>query len=514
MTIFDALHCWPAQIFQSPYNQYVSLKFAWPPRTAFKNGHYKWLTLLLFGFCFPCVTNAAVTINEVAWMGTASSANDEWIELHNSGSQVSVDGWTLSDGMNLEIELAGTLAGNAYAVLERTDDDSAPGGAFLIYTGALTNSGATLTLRRSNGGIEDQVAGGENWQNIGGDNATKETAQYTTSGWVTGVATPGKQNVSQNSAPPQPESEDEEQIEEDEAGSGASSNDTHISLERPGNELALSIDGPVRGYVNQAIGFFAEPEGLGERIMDSLVYTWNFGDLQTSSGAEVVVQYPYPGEYVVVVEGVYTDYEARARHTITILPTTLSLERNQNGDVLVHNNANYEVDLSGYQLRSRHSKEFPPYTILAPRATLTVQEEQVGATGLITTLYDAAGESVAMLLPSQLQQSARVAATLTPAPLPPAPVAAVASARAPVAVARAPQISATSTSVAAASPSAADAAGLAAVANAAEMTNGTTAGIPNEKLPYLGLMAIITIGILALYTRAPRTEKEQPFGLK
>ena len=150
-------------------------------------------TGLLFLFSVSC-TYAAVTINEIAWMGNETSANDEWIELFNDGgSSVDVTGWVLRDGMNLEIVLTGAIGAGQYAVLERTDDDSAPGGAFLIYTGALTNTGATLVLARDDGGIEDQVSGGENWENIGGDNVTKETAQYTSSGWTTGAATPGKQ---------------------------------------------------------------------------------------------------------------------------------------------------------------------------------------------------------------------------------------------------------------------------------------------------------------------------------
>ena len=98
--------------------------------------------------------------------------------------------------MNLSINLTGVISPGAFAVLERTSDDSAPGSAFLIYTGALVNTGATLTLRDASGVIVDQVAGGENWQDIGGDNVTKETAQYTTAGWVTDVPTPGSANRS------------------------------------------------------------------------------------------------------------------------------------------------------------------------------------------------------------------------------------------------------------------------------------------------------------------------------
>ncbi|MEZ4195085.1 MAG: hypothetical protein R3B53_01670 [Candidatus Paceibacterota bacterium] len=49
---------------------------------------------LLRHFCLiiillPLPTLAAVTINEVAWMGDSTSANHEWIELYNSGDTAS-----------------------------------------------------------------------------------------------------------------------------------------------------------------------------------------------------------------------------------------------------------------------------------------------------------------------------------------------------------------------------------------------------------------------------------------
>jgi len=120
----------------------------------------KWCLLSLISLLLPYSAQAAVSISEVAWMGSSASANHEWIELHNDGSAQDVSGWTLSDGVNLSIDLTGTISQNSYAVLERTSEDSAPGTAFLVYTGALVNTGATLRLTRSDGSLVDQVSGG------------------------------------------------------------------------------------------------------------------------------------------------------------------------------------------------------------------------------------------------------------------------------------------------------------------------------------------------------------------
>ena len=54
------------------------------------------VTFVGFFLIFPLGAEAAVVINEIAWMGTVSSANDEWLELYNDGTEeVSLDGWII-----------------------------------------------------------------------------------------------------------------------------------------------------------------------------------------------------------------------------------------------------------------------------------------------------------------------------------------------------------------------------------------------------------------------------------
>ena len=66
----------------------------------------------------------SVVINEIAWMGTEASANDEWIELLNTtNTPVDLTGWTLraADGVP-ELTLAGTVSANGYYLIERGHD--------------------------------------------------------------------------------------------------------------------------------------------------------------------------------------------------------------------------------------------------------------------------------------------------------------------------------------------------------------------------------------------------------
>lgn len=152
------------------------------------------LIVSLSFFCVPLFARASVVINEIAWMGMPPNlSSDEWIELYNDGADaVDMCGWTLAaeDGTP-SITLAGTVGGGERFLLERTDDSSVP--AVLMdqsYTGDLGNGGETLMVKDQGGNIVDTVVGGANWENIGGNNDTKETPQRSGSGWVTAPATP------------------------------------------------------------------------------------------------------------------------------------------------------------------------------------------------------------------------------------------------------------------------------------------------------------------------------------
>ncbi|MFQ5348563.1 MAG: lamin tail domain-containing protein, partial [Rhodothalassiaceae bacterium] len=128
-----------------------------------------------------------VEINEIAWMGTTTSASDEWIELYNTTSAaIDLSGWQLkaTDGTP-SITLSGSIPAGGFYLLERTDDSSVPNiPADLIYTGALENGGETLELRNGAGALIDSVNG---WS--AGDNTTKATMECNGTGWQTATAT-------------------------------------------------------------------------------------------------------------------------------------------------------------------------------------------------------------------------------------------------------------------------------------------------------------------------------------
>ena len=97
----------------------------------------------------PLTGYLSIIINEVAWMGTAASTSDEWIELYNPSSvPVNLSGWELKavDGTP-DIMLTGVIGANGYYLLEQTDNTTVSDvTADQIYTGDLGNSNEILQL--------------------------------------------------------------------------------------------------------------------------------------------------------------------------------------------------------------------------------------------------------------------------------------------------------------------------------------------------------------------------------
>ncbi len=107
-----------------------------------------------------------IIFNEIAWMGTTNSANDEWMELKNiSNQKIDLNGWQIISGKGkIKIPLSGNIAPGGFFLLERTDDSSVPNKkADKIYTGGLNNSGGTLYLFDKKCQLEDAVLASAKW---------------------------------------------------------------------------------------------------------------------------------------------------------------------------------------------------------------------------------------------------------------------------------------------------------------------------------------------------------------
>jgi len=100
------------------------------------------------------IDSMPVVINEIAWAGTKSSADDEWIELYNRRADTVelANVVIVADDGTPYIQLSGSIAANSYYLIERTDSTTTSvsedlAAAFSGVSGSgLQNSGEVLTL--------------------------------------------------------------------------------------------------------------------------------------------------------------------------------------------------------------------------------------------------------------------------------------------------------------------------------------------------------------------------------
>lgn len=122
-----------------------------------------WASLMLSGAGNALATQPGdVVINEVAWMGTAASTNDEWIELFNTTHEpMDLTGWMLAaaDG-SPSMVLSGVIPANGFFLLERTDETTVSDvAADQLFSGSLSNSGEALTLKDNLATVIDTANG-------------------------------------------------------------------------------------------------------------------------------------------------------------------------------------------------------------------------------------------------------------------------------------------------------------------------------------------------------------------
>lgn len=353
------------------------------------------ISLLVIGICIPLAhAHADVFINEIAWMGTPSSANAEWIELYNSSaSDVVLDGWSLiaTDG-SPSISLSGTLSGSGYFILERTSDETLPAiTAGLVYSGSLSNTGEHLQLKDNLGTIVDDVDASTGWQ--GGDNTSKQTMQRSGTTWGTGIPTPGAVNsLSVTTSTEEPTTTSATSI------SGSSplkffitkdNEDTvgEVIQVKPDPVYTARMVIPDFSTVGVPVSLTAIVKENNKRDMVSGKFEWSTGDgahTTLLSNSPLTHTFYYPGVYTVVLDyysnTMKSDIDSIHKKQITIVPAALHMDTLTNdGGVVISSDAEKEIDLFGWTLRSGDfSYIFPKYTLVPKKSELWISSHITG----------------------------------------------------------------------------------------------------------------------------------------
>jgi hypothetical protein len=330
-----------------------------------------------------------VVINEIVWMGTTKSANDEWIELYNNTSQViDLTGWILqaTDGTP-EIALTGTIPAQGYFLLERTDDQTVPEiPADQIYTGTLNNKGETLELRDAQNNLIDQIDCSEGW--FAGDNETKQTMERKNSqnsgndsnNWQSSQdigGTPKAQNSSGRKIPPLEESTEEQPTEQPSTdGSAQPTPANHPPVAEAGSDITA--------LANQEIFFDASQSSDPDN--DNLTFFWNFGDGATDSKEKTSHIYLYPAQYIVtllVSDGEFSDLDII---TVNIYSQSVIISEfipnpkgpdTENEWIELFNQSDQIANLTGWQLDNQTEGSqpfvFPVNSFIAPHQFLVLR---------------------------------------------------------------------------------------------------------------------------------------------
>ncbi len=219
-------------------------------------------------------------------------------------------------------------------------------------------------------------------------------------------------------------------------------------------------------YAGQLVEFDVNPAGGTDGRL--VRYSWNFGDGSISAEKSPRHQYAHPGTYVIMVESYFQKEAKVARREITVLPLSLEMKP-VTGGLSVTNTGEYEVNLGGLTMSGLGEFVFPKHTILLPGKSLIIND----VSGSSAQIKDVAGKTLAY---------ASVAHDVVAKPK------SVARAKTPVAL---PAI-ATSTAVSKDAPEA-------ITTGVENMAAVAAADVPNNAWPYLGLLAVMAFGFVALF---------------
>ena len=402
--------------------------------------HWLLLSGATLGLLTPwTLVHAAVSINEVAWMGTAGNQYEEWLELYNNGSSdVPLAGWKIlkDDGATTLFNLTKTISANGYLLVCRTtttltnplsgtcNEQGAFGGS------GLGNSGEHLQLVDNNKTTIDDLPFASGWP--AGDASSKQTMQKTSSGWGTGVGTPGVQNSTSDTSHlgSGTSSDTTASAATPSSPNNQSDSDTTITTSTTTPDTAGTIASqtfvkpdpkytakpliPDHGTAGVSVPMSVIIHQNGHRDMVTGRFEWSMGDgVLYSFDQNIPVNhiFYYPGTYTVVLTYYSTPFkpepDAVYQKTITIIPPHVAITgTTDDGGVIFTNTSNGTIDLEGWILvNSRGYFAFPKYTTIPNGGSLYVSSHTLGFSLAHneTTLKNSEGVIIDSFNPDALQ---------------------------------------------------------------------------------------------------------------
>lgn len=345
-------------------------------------------------FFLPSTAQASLIINEIAWQGYLGDANNEWIELYNSGGEsINLDGWLLesSDGTP-SINLSGvTIESGGFVLLERTDDTTVPEEvASLFYSGALSNEGESLILKNSSGSVIDSANFSSGWDDM--ESSSVGTMSRFEDSWNEGEATPKAENIALESEGPDTDANGDSDDDSQSEGEEQETEEEGKDKDEAGSKVTTVLKEPKATIESHKQSFIGIPVPFNSFLTDidgdeirRGIYVWNMGDgsvVYKTKKEPFEYTYQYPGEYVVSLSFNKIDFGKEVtelnpfiydEHIITITDNSITIEDfKEDGTLILKNNASHSLNLSGWVIQNSDSKfTIPKHTVVRPGKTIT-----------------------------------------------------------------------------------------------------------------------------------------------
>lgn len=316
----------------------------------------------------PASALANVRINEVAWMGDAISSAHEWVELYNdTDTPQDLSGWKLvatetdnDEKEKFSIALSGTVAGKGYFLVESkhsaNDASAYLASDFTSVSFSLINGGETLRLRNTDNSVINEVKSPFKTKWEKGDNTTKETMQWSASGWITAPATPREKNAEVDTEAPDTDTDtDSDTPTTTTSPSSTLDTSAHVSplplsSFSQKQELFLSAGRNRIVAAGSPVSFEAFAIDAKGVKNSGITAKWSFGDGGELGGTSVRHTYEYPGEYIVILRANAGGNEAVSRAEIKVFAPKIAISVEPDGAVSLFNNSEYEINVGGWKI--------------------------------------------------------------------------------------------------------------------------------------------------------------------
>lgn len=362
------------------------------------NSRLKLLTFL-FLFFTPVFTGAQISFSEIMYDPEGADAGREWVEVYNdSSSSVDISAYKFAEGGTnhglTAVDGGGVILGNGYAVIaddpvKFKKDFPSFNGVLFDSSFSLKNTSETIYLKDKNLAILDSVTYSSEIGAVGDG----KSLQKINNDWSAKMPTPGSVILSDS-----PSSVVETTISNQTEGQnlGSSTNDTVSSFPvEPqmiveAGENKTTVAGALVSFSGIALGLKKEP-------IENAQYMWSFGDGSFKEGRSVAHTYRYPGEYVVVLEVSSGYFSGSDRVRVSVVTPEIIISKIGDASdyfIEVTNNSKYELDLSGWILRSQNAQFF------IPKNTIIMSRGKVSFSSVVTGFALSSGDKPSLLYPS------------------------------------------------------------------------------------------------------------------